>query len=205
MASLSRPAPTGRANPSIQLSEARSAIAPQKQFINSRPATVLIEAGPDGQFIKASSNGKFIKAQWQFYQGARTAILSKVVQRPLYQGQAQWRVYQSQSNCSFIKASFNNAVNHSQWPLYQSQWPFYQGLQFSSKVAAAQLDFSSGGPIQYCAAQAIYQRTIAVSSRQAVTTLVYRSQWPLYQSQWPFYQGRPILAKEEFRGKNLWV
>ena len=49
------------------------------------------------------------------------------------------------------------------------------------------------------------RKTIAVSSRQAVTTLVYRSQWPLYQSQWPFYQGRPILAKEEFRGKNLWV
>ena len=71
MASLSRPA--------------RSAIAPHKQFINSRPATVLIEAGPDGQFIKASSNGKFIKAQWQ------------------------WRVYQSQSNGSFIKAGFNNA------------------------------------------------------------------------------------------------
>ena len=40
--------------------------------------------------VYASSNGKFIKAQWQFYQGAETAILSKVVQRPLYQGQAQW-------------------------------------------------------------------------------------------------------------------
>ena len=55
MASLSRPAPTGRADPYIQLSEARSAIAPHKQFINGRPATDLIEAGPD-------SNGRFIKA-----------------------------------------------------------------------------------------------------------------------------------------------
>ena len=96
--------------------------------------------------------------------------------------------YRKLSNGHFIKAKPNG--------------------EFTSKVAVpgrAQVDFSSGGPIQYCAAQAIYQRTIAVSSRQAVTTLVYRSQWPLYQSQWPFYQGRPFLAKEEFRGKNLWV
>ena len=41
----------------------------------------------------------------------------------------QWRVYQSQSNGSFIKQALTTRVNRSQWPLYQ-------GLQFSSKVAA---------------------------------------------------------------------
>ena len=53
MAFFSKPAPTGRADLQIWPSEAQSAIAPCKQFINGRrPATVLIEAGPDGNFIK---------------------------------------------------------------------------------------------------------------------------------------------------------
>ena len=155
----------------------------------SRLAPMASLSKPNGNFIKAPerpfyrrlSNGHFIKAKpnGEFIKANPIAVLSR--------------------------QALTTQLITANWPLYQSQWPFYQGLQFSSKVAAAQLDFSSGGPIQYCAAQAIYQRTIAVSSRQAVTTLVYRSQWPLYQSQWPFYQGRPILAKEEFRGKNLWV
>ena len=57
IATLSRPASydgRGRDNPQIWPSEARSAVAPHKQFINGWLATVLIEAGPDGQFIKAA-------------------------------------------------------------------------------------------------------------------------------------------------------
>ena len=132
-------------------------------------------------------NGNFIKAP----------------KRPFYRRLSNGHFIKAKPNGEFIKANPMAILSR------QALTTFYQGLQFSSKVAAvpgrAQVDFSSGGPIQYCAAQAIYQRTIAVSSRQAVTTLVYRSQWPLYQSQWPFYQGRPFLAKEEFRRKNLWV
>ena len=62
MASLSRPALIGRADPYIWLSEARSAIAPHKQFINGRPATDLIKAGPDGKSYQSQSHGRFIKA-----------------------------------------------------------------------------------------------------------------------------------------------
>ena len=36
---------------------------------------------------------------------------------------------------------------------------------------------------------------IAVLSRQALTTLVNHSQWPLYQSQWQFYQGLQFSSK----------
>ena len=69
MASLSRPAPNGnfikgfsqfikassnqKGRPKTWPSEAQSAIAPHKQFINGRPQS-SIEAGPDGKFIKAS-------------------------------------------------------------------------------------------------------------------------------------------------------
>ena len=53
MANLSRPAPAGMAQPlDLVLG------GPNKQFINGRPATDLIEASPDGKFIKASSNRK---------------------------------------------------------------------------------------------------------------------------------------------------
>ena len=82
MASLSRPAPNGNffkgfgqivkassnqkgRPPKIWPSEAQSAIAPHKQFINGRPQS-SIEAGPDGKFIKASPNGRFIKGLSQF-------------------------------------------------------------------------------------------------------------------------------------------
>ena len=87
MASLSRPAPNGhfikgfsqsvkassnqKSRPKIWPSEAQSAIAPRKQFINGRPQS-SIEAGPDGKFIKASP-------QWPLYQGLE----------PVYQGQLQ--------------------------------------------------------------------------------------------------------------------
>ena len=99
-------------------------------ILSRRQTGHFIEGCPTATLSRPSPMASLSKPiQWQFYQGAKPAILSKVVQRPLYQGQAQWRVYQSQSNGSFIKAGFTTRVNRSQWPLYQ-------GLQFSSKVAA---------------------------------------------------------------------
>ena len=84
-----RPAPTGRANPQIWPLKAQFAIAPHKQFINGRSATVFIQAGP-------------------------VAILSKPIIMAIL----------SKSNGCFINAPRS-------------------GL---------------GGPIRYCAAQAVYQR-----------------------------------------------
>ena len=46
-------------------------------------------------------------------------------------------------------------------------------------------------------------KPIAVLSRQALTTLVYRSQWPLYQGPMAVLSRRPLLAKEEFKGKTF--
>ena len=37
-------------------------LLPRKQFINGRPATDLIEAGPNGQFMKAGPDGGHRKA-----------------------------------------------------------------------------------------------------------------------------------------------
>ena len=61
LASLTRQLQPEGPTPKIWPSEAQSAIAPHKQFINGRPQS-SIEAGPDGKFIKAS-------LQWPLYQG----------------------------------------------------------------------------------------------------------------------------------------
>ena len=140
-------------------------------------------------------NGNFIKAP----------------KRPCYRRLSNGHFIKAKPNGEFTKANPMAVLSRQALTtqLIAANGRFIKACNFQARLRRCpegpQLDFSSGGPIQYCAAQAIYQQTIAVSSRQAVTTLVYRSQWPLYQSQWPFYQGRPILAKEEFRGKNLWV
>ena len=83
-----------------------------------------------------------------------------------------------------------------------------KGLQFSSKVAA--VPGRAAARFQLWRANPILRRASNLSTdncfiKAGCNNVGYRSQWPLYQSQWPFYQGRPILAKEEFRGKNLWV
>ena len=139
-------------------------------------------------------NGNFIKAP----------------KRPFYRRLSNGNSIKAKPNGEFIKANpmavlskqaLTARVNHRQWPLYK-------GLQFSSKVAA--VPGRAAARFQLWRANPILRRASNLSTdncfiKAGCNNVGYRSQWPLYQSQWPFYQGRPILAKEEFRGKNLWV
>ena len=90
-----------------------------------------IEAGPDGQFIKASP-------QWPRRPNPllrRTSSLSTAGRSP-------------QSRPAPM-------ASLSQWPFYQG---FSQFFQTSSNQKGRPPDLALGGPIRYCAAQAVYQR-----------------------------------------------
>ena len=103
-----RPAPTGRANPQIWPLKAQFAIAPHKQFINGRSATVFIQAGPVAILSKpiimailSKSNGCFINAPRSGLGGpirycAAQAVYQRLAGHVFDRGRPRWPVSQGQ-------------------------------------------------------------------------------------------------------------
>ena len=188
---------------------------PARSVYHRPGQAILAKAGPMA-VLSTRPNDRFTKAERM----ARPPDFSNKLHfryypaRSVYQRPGQAILSKSRPNGRFINARLNGrflrqfinsrpatdlieaAVNRSQRPLYQSQWPFYQGWQFSSKVA--------GGPIRYCAAQAIYQRTAVRSQANCcfIKASFNNSQWPLYQSQC-FIKAGHFLAK--LQRKNCWA
>ena len=103
-------------------------LAPHKQFIKSRPATRLIEAGPDGKFIKA--NPMAVLARKNLTTLLSLEGRSDIAPRKQF---VNGQPYEAKPIAVLSRQALTTVVYRSQWPLYQSQWPFYQGRPFLGK------------------------------------------------------------------------